>query len=99
MAKDIATLRQVVDQAIDEHPRINRMEADITVLKAEQHRQGLLMEDMDRKMDRLVDASLPAKHREVQMDRLEDLTDSHEQRLGAVESTLNNHIGDRERHR
>ncbi|MBM4253803.1 MAG: hypothetical protein FJ146_17690 [Deltaproteobacteria bacterium] len=89
---DIVTLRQVVDQSIDEHPRIGRMESDIGVLKsdvgtlkngvaslksdgiefrAELRRLGLLMENMESKMDKLVDALLPAKHRELQMDLLE----------------------------
>ncbi len=61
-------------------------------LSVEQHRMGLLMDEMRSDIKLMVDVLLPRKRREEQFDTMEDKVEQHEDRLVAVEDTVKDHI-------
>lgn len=80
-------LVRFIERAIEGSPRVlnmqqglNGLQQDVKVLQQEQHRQGLMMEHMDQKLDILLEVMAPTVKKVESLDPLPVIVEQHENR-------------------
>ena len=130
------TFKSVVNEAIDEHPTIQRMgseigelKSDVSVLKTDVaelktdvkdlnsrfevharttnysinklhdtvHKISVDMEEIKSGLNKVIEIVMPSKMREEQYDLMERRVENHDRRIGALEVTVRDHVGEHER--
>jgi len=108
-----AQLALTIDKVIEENATIQGLKAgqkrqgnDIHVLKDEQrrladeqHRQGVILEDIQSQVETIAEAVTPLLRNSEEIPRLKNTLESHSQEITMTQHTLKHHIKDPDAHR
>ena len=106
-------IRLIVDEGIDQNKTILTLKTDVAGLKTdvaglktdmssvkgEQHRQGILMEEMRDNINLIVEAISPLLRKSEGMDELNENIAENQAQITIVKSTLRSHMENKNIHR
>ena len=75
------------------------LKSDVSCLKSEQHRQGLILEDMQCNVRTIVQALSPLLRNSEKTQALVDGQHEQNERIDVTQEVLRTHIGDKNIHR
>jgi hypothetical protein len=92
-------LKAVIDDTISKNKIILRLEAGQERHEKELHRQGILAEDTNAKVDTMLEILVATVKKSEKIEPLTNSLTDHELRLRAVEYTLQDHLKSKNPHR
>jgi chromosome segregation ATPase len=97
---------ELVDKGIENNKTIlslktdvSELKTDVRSLKEEQHRQGILLEDMSDNINLLVEAVSPLLKKSEDMGDLNEKVEDSQDQISIVKTTLKSHIQNKKLHK
>ena len=96
LKQDVSTLKQDVSTLKQD---VSTLKEDVSGLKVEQHRQGLLMETMNDKLNTIAEAVLPLATGHARMSTQEQTISLQADQIKVTQQVLQQHIANSTVHR